>query len=328
MVYTHCPARWYLHIDNFMLLCANMTAGFPHENSSRPEEARGPQDNPRIISLLGGAGLTAIDLQLFDRLHQQGMAVFAHGSIVVNRIRPQSDIDFTVIGHRKDMSSELRDTLMPGLEAAEEYSGSIDYISTSMRSQAGRKISLHISEPLFRAEYPRLDKPYATEYRPGQHAKTGARKYLLSGVDRDGGTQLINFLCQSHPVGQDGGTITDTPQTGLITLEGNTVYVGGNKHPSITAEEIVHLRSNGEIIDRESAISEEVMILGLEFDKMQSDTPVYIDPQAEGQFVKEPITRSMEAIGEFSGTDPSVMTRRLFDGLATHWHLFKPNKSR
>lgn len=68
------------------------------------------------------------------------------------------------------MPQELRDTLMPGLSTAEELCD-VDYISTSIQSQSGRKISMHISEPLFRENYPVLDTPYATEYRPAKHAK-------------------------------------------------------------------------------------------------------------------------------------------------------------
>lgn len=216
---------------------------------------------------------------------------------------------------------------MPGLIAVRGIRA-IDYISTSIRSQDGRKISMHISEPDFRETHPIVDKPYATEYRPGMHAKTGPRKYFLSGADRDGNIRLINFLCDSDSVGNDGSTITDVPQTGRLMLKGNSIFISGKEKTGITADEVIRLRSDGQPDTMSSIDAEEVMILGLEFDKMLSDTSMYNDPAAEQRFVKKPITRSMETIGKFTQTDPTVITNRLFGELAKHWSKVKPHKSR
>lgn len=69
----------------------------------------------------------------------------------------------------------------------------------------------------------------------------------------------------------------------------------------------------------------EMMILGLEFDKMLSDTSMYNDQEAEKIFVKHPIARSMEAIGDFTQTNPSVVVSRLFGEPARHWPKVKPD---
>lgn len=296
-------------------------------NTQFPERERGFDKNPKITTLLGSAGLTAVDFQLFDRLYQQGQSVFVHGSIMADRITPHSDIDFTVIGEMAEISPELRSTLMPGIDAALEMRD-IDYISTSVRSQDGRKISMHVSEPEFRANHPVLDKPYATEYRPGIHAKSSARKYFLSSTTRDGDVRLINFLCDSENVGTDGSTVTDIPQTGRLTLRGDTVFMQGKKKHNMIAEQVIRVRADGREDTTPSMEAEDLMILGLEFDKMQSDTSMYSDSVAEQQYVTDPIKRSMEALGEFSATDPAIITNRLFSELAKHWRKVKPNKSR
>ena len=295
--------------------------------SMHPERDRGALENPRVAAMLASAGLTAVDFQLFDRLQEHDQSVFVHGSIIANRITEKSDIDFTIIGNLEKMSPELHETLMPGILAARALHR-IDYTSTSIRSQAGRKISMHISEPDFRETYPILNKPYATEYRPGIHAKAGPRKYFLSGSDRDGNIRLVNFLSESESVGNDGSTITDIPQTGILKIKDNSVYINDREKTNITADHIIRLRADGEPDTTEVSSPEEIMILGLEFDKMLSDTSMYNDPDAERAYVKQPMARSMEAIGEFTQTDPNVVTTRLFSELAKHWPKVKPNKSR
>lgn len=299
----------------------NIPEGYP----LHPEDDR---RDPQVVALLGSAGLTAVDLQLFDRIHQMNHHVFVHGSIMANRITDTSDIDFTIVGRSVDLSAELHEALMPGLDAA-QLVRPIDYTSTSVRSQAGRKVSMHISEPDFRYAYPILHAPFATEYRPGMHAKNGPRNYFLSGTDVEGNPRLVNFTCESTPAGTDGGMITDIPQTGKLILKGDTVIVDGKVKADVVASHVIRLWADGEPDDKTPAdAAEEIMILGLEYDKMQSDTSMYDDPTAADRFVKDPALRSMKAIGEFTKIDPAAITGRLFGELAKHWHQIKPNKQR
>lgn len=299
----------------------------PIINFQHTEERRGVVENPKISTLLGSAGLTAVDFQLFDKLFQQGQSVFVHGSVIANRITPESDIDFTIIGETAAISPELRESLMPGFNTTKQLHA-VDYTSTSVRSQAGRTISMHMSAPNFRETFPVVNKPYATEYRPGIHAKAIPRKYFLSGADRNGNIRLINFLCKSETVGNDGSTVTDVPQTGIFILKGQTVFVNGKEKTNMTAGQVIRLRSNGEPDSTPSDDAEETMILGLEFDKMLSDTSMYHNPAAEQRFVRSPITSSMEALGVFTKTDPAVITNRLFGELSRYWSQVKPNKLR
>lgn len=295
--------------------------------SMHPERDRGALENPRVAAMLASAGLTAVDFQLFDRLQEHDQSVFVHGSIIANRITDKSDIDFTIIGNLETMSPELHETLMPGLLAIKALHR-VDYTSTSIRSQHGRKISMHISEPDFRETYPHINRPYATEYRPGIHAKSGPRKYFLPGADREGNIRLVNFLSESEAVGTDGSTITDIPQTGILKIKDNSVYINDREKSNITADQFIRLTTDGEPDLTVTTAPEEIMILGLEFDKMLSDTSMYNDPDAEQAYVKQPMARSMKAIGEFTQTDPNVVTNRLFSELAKHWAKVKPNKSR
>lgn len=320
-----------INVALYITLCQSLymtTSKTPDQRRMQyPEQDRSIVENPRIITLLGSAGLTAVDLQLFDRLYQQGFETFVHGSIMADRIKPTSDIDFTVIGDFKEMPADLRDTLMPGYTAVRSLRR-IDYVSTSVRSQEGRKISMHLSEPDFRDTYPVLEAPFATEYRPGIHAKSGSRNYFLSGATHEGSIRLVNLLCESEAIGNDGSTVTDIPQTGRLILKGNSVLVDGREKPGITVPDIIRLHPDGTLDESSSPSAEEIMTLGLEFDKMSSDTPMYHNPDAEQRFVKSPATRSMEALGLYTQTDPSVITNRLFSGLAEHWTKIKPNKAR
>lgn len=295
------------------------------------EQGRGALHNPRIATLLGSAGLTAVDLQFFDGLHDYRQSVFVHGSIMADRLTPTSDVDFTVVGEFNDISPDLRDFLMPGLIAARGLH-QVDYVSTAIRSQHGRKVSLHMSEPSFRENYPTTEKPFATEFRPSRHAKSGDRKYFLPGIDQSGNIHLVDFLCRSDRVGQDGSTLTDIPQTGLMVLNGKSIYIDDKEKTNIIANQVIKIRPDEELDSETSDYSTEVMMLGLEFDKMQSDTLMYnnssSDIESERRFVHAPSRRSLEAVGEFAELDPTVVIQQLFGALAKYWPQIRPHKSR
>lgn len=282
--------------------------------------------DPRLVTLLGSAGLTEVDIQIFDNLRNQGMSVFIHGSIVAKRLTPKSDIDFSIIGKLEDLSPKLIDTLIPNICSVSEYRN-VDYYSTSIVSQNGRKLSLHISEPDFRDNHP-ANIPYSTEYRTDRHSKQGDRKYFLPGVDRAGVIHLINFVCSDETINGINGTFTNIPQTGRFTLDGNSVYVGDEKANSMSIDKVIKISQDGKVSDEITHSEADVMILGLEFDKMQSDTPLYNDPSATKRYVYNPTKRCMDFVGEFSGNDPNAVTQRLFSELAKYWNIIKPNKTR
>ena len=281
------------------------------------------EHNPTVIAMLGAVGLNGVDIQLFDAMQQSGASVFVHGSLVSGRISSRSDVDFTVIGDIGNMPPILRDTLMPGAAVS-----TADYVSTSVRSQDGRKLSLHISESKFRGSYPDRNKPYATEYRSGNHAKKRDQSYFLSTVDRDGGIYLINFLCSSKVQKPDGSTLTDTPQTGVMVINGESVFSDEGERLSIEAREKIYIDPQGQATDCASNAVLRVATLGLEFDKMQSDIPLYSNAESEKRFVKDPTSRSMQMIADFTGINPDVINVNMFRELAKYWQKVKPHKQR
>ena len=204
----------------------------------------------------------------------------------------------------------------------------VDYYSTSLVSQSKRKLSLHLSEPVFRDSLPKVDEPFATEYRPGRHAKPGPRDYFLSGVNKKGDTYLVNFSSESVTLPDGSSTLTDTPQTGILTLDDKNVVVRGDVKPGIRSKDIIRISSSGKASTIAKPSSEEIMLLGLEYDKMQLDTPLYNDPNSQERYVIDPTARNLHAIGEFTQRDPSVVASEMLNALATYWNRFKPNKSR
>lgn len=286
-------------------------------------------DNPQLVAVLGAAGITAVDIELFRSLSEKGFSVYIHGSVAENRIRATSDIDFSVIGNFSNLPLDVRDTIMPGLGRASE-TDRVDYVSTSMRSQNGRKLSLHISEPQFRHDYPTIERPFATEYRPALHKKIGTRSYVLAAADKSGHVHLMDIMCSGNQF-EDGAALTQTPQTGLFPILGAAIIDGEKPHETMTVRHLLRIQPNGDVVEDPHVSSEEpyeVMSLGLEYDKMQSDTPLFPDHEKDTENVRQPMARSMDAVAEFTSTEPSVITSRMMDGLAQHWYKFKPNKPR
>lgn len=281
----------------------------------------------KLVAKLASAGLNAVDLLLFKDLERQAQSTFVHGSIIKNRIKPESDIDFTVIGDWGNLDPGLRDTLMPGLLSVTALRN-IHYVSTSYKSQENRKVSLHFSEPSFRENHPNVDLPFATEFRPARHAKLGDRKYFLPGVDIHGGIHLLNLHCTSTQLENDGGTVTDIPQTGQLTTKGKTIIIGDKIKTNMSVDEAIRISPSGAVDEGLSEDINEIMILGLEFDKMQSDTLLHGDPDAEQRFVQDPTKRSMELVGDFAKTNPAVVVGQLYSELAKYWPKVKPHKTR
>ncbi len=297
---------------------------------SQPHEEH--KENPMVAALLGSVGLTAVDLQLFRTLKVEcGASILIHGSLMENRFRDKSDIDFTVIGNLDAIPEDIRDTLMPrSLDAA--AIANIDYISTSTIGQQGRKLSLHFSNPSFRMGYATSGQATANEYRPAKHAKTGARNYLLPTMSEDNDILLVNFACGSESINNGQGSITTTPQTGRFTIDGELIYAEDNHDtPAMEAANIIKITTNGDVSRGPQKKSVEVVVLGLEFDKMQSDTPLYRDSFTNGEYelyVTNPIRRSMQMVEDYTGINSTVATKSLFEALGKYWSEIKPNKTR
>ena len=277
--------------------------------------------------MLHKADLGPDDFDLLSLIHDAGFASFMHGSIVLDRISPTSDVDFTLIGELGNLPPDIRHRLLPGAAAVRSLVG-IDYISTSTIGQNGRKLSIHASHPEFRGQMPIEGKPYALEYRPGTHAKKGARKYFLAGTDIRGGTYLVDFRCESRTADDEGGTITATPQTGLMILEGsNVATVDGVPLPGISANRVMYVDQEGKAQENINP-EEEIAILGLEFDKMRLERPLLSNPEYRKKYLDNPLERSGQLLADYSGDRPEAVTQRLMGHLANHWSKVKDGKPR
>jgi hypothetical protein len=263
-------------------------------------------------------------MQTLNDFRDQGFAILVHGSTVKGLATARSDIDFSMIGAQT--FSELAARFAP--ELSDYGVPEIDYISTGIISENGRKISIHASLPAFRETYPTKDRPYAVEYRPQNNAKSGARRYFLPAIAKDKSIRLINFECSSETIGENSGTITEIPQTGKITIKGDTIF-SGDKRLTMLAAEIIRLTIDGETDSSMSSdTAEELAILGLEEDKIRCpEVPLYDDWHAQ-RYVTEPIARSEKFIGAFIESDPEPTIRELYRQLAIYWPKVKPNKSR
>jgi hypothetical protein len=123
------------------------------------------------------------------------------------------------------------------------------------------------------------------------------------------------------------GRTTTIPQTGEFMIDGADVYLPDGQKVDMEVVGAVKISPNG---TAEHGIGEEfrTMVLGLEFDKMHSDTPVFRDNEGYEEYVLKPIDRSKQLIGEYVGRDGGVVVRTLFEELSRFWKDFKPNKQR
>ena len=293
-------------------------------------ETRNFSEDPRISAMLGSAGITALDMELFHSLRERDFSVFLHGSLVQKEgvVGATSDVDFSLVGEYASLPKDLIDTIAPRFSEINQIYP-VDYMSSSFFSRGGRKMSLHFNSPDFRRCYAsgETGTQVAREYRPARHAKKDPRDYLLPGIDQSGNVRLLNFRCTSRMAEIALGRTTTIPQTGEFMIDGADVYLPDGQKVDMEVVGAVKISPNG---TAEHGIGEEfrTMVLGLEFDKMHSDTPVFRDNEGYEEYVLEPIDRSKQLIGEYVGRDGGVVVRTLFEELSRFWKDFKPNKQR
>lgn len=287
--------------------------------------------NQKTSAILGLLGLTAADVEMFDDFANQNWSVFLHGSAVKGQARAKSDVDFTIVG---DDFGRLEQFFAPEIAGAQIQD--FDYISTVRFSQNGRKISLHASPVDFRATYPQIDKPYATEYRSAAHAKSGERKYFLPSANKDGDIRLINFGCESQVLAS-GATLTNTPQTGRLILRGNQIFSRGNETRNLgigmQAVDVIRLKSDGNCdYAVGNSDAEELFVLGLEEDKMRCpELSLFDDANSATKFVADPLLRAEQSLCGFlnCGQNRGKLTvKNLYAELAKYWSRIKPGKIR
>lgn len=267
--------------------------------------------------LLDAAGLTTEDMRVFHALQRENYSIYIHGSLVNGELGPSSDVDFAVIGELSDLPPAVAKDLH--LELDEDITEIIDYVSASMVSQNGRKMSFHLEKPELRENYPNVNAPIACEYRPASHAKKhGKNRYLLNAIDQNQNIYLLNVSCPQGVYG--GGTINAIPQTGIFTMEDNQIK-GGEKSPIPFIVE--HISSTS--IDGQPSLytgsRTEIMLLGLEFDKMLCDVPLLHRDQSK--HISEPIKRTINAVDKFIDDDSGALIYQLHKDLTAYRSIIK-----
>ena len=176
-------------------------------------ETRNFSEDPRISAMLGSAGITALDMELFHSLRERDFSVFLHGSLVQKEgvVGATSDVDFSLVGEYASLPKDLIDTIAPRFSEINQIYP-VDYMSSSFFSRGGRKMSLHFNSPDFRRCYAsgETGTQVAREYRPARHAKKDPRDYLLPGIDQSGNVRLLNFRCTSRS--RTKSMVASTPQ--------------------------------------------------------------------------------------------------------------------
>jgi hypothetical protein len=252
--------------------------------------------------ILDRDGIKTEDLLPLYELQEAGFAIFMHGSgITAERIHKTSDIDFAVIGDLMQTPPRLKAELLPSDEDA--LITNIDYVSVPLRAANGRKISLHLQNSHFRTEYP--TKPYGLEYRDASYRKETSG-YFLGGVSQDGDAHVFTLTCPQIPY--KGNIITYTPQTGIYSVQEKTASPKSHVIPIFGFEGLISIdRKTEKPRPWENDSSREIMIFGLELNKITEDTPFGTSLKTHTQkYVHKPIERSLSLIRDFTEQDPVV----------------------
>lgn len=259
------------------------------------EERISDQLNPKISKLFTESGITKSDLHIPLKLKDEGCSIFVHGSgITKGKLDSQSDIDFTIIGQ-----TDAEEYLPPISRALRS---NVDYISFSTTTNHGRKLSYHYQNPEYRQTYPKY--PYATEYREYAEGRPN-KTYILGGVGRDG--EPLIFGMQGPRLAVDQGMVTITPQTGVYVFEENSAYpVDQPKAQFMIQRHAQFDEKTKSWKEWQQPDTQEILIFGLEMNKMTEDTPLIGYSSENTHLIYEPLARSMVEIEVFTAGKSAI----------------------
>jgi len=165
---------------------------------------------------------------------------------------------------------------------------------------------------------PIIDKPYAREYRSIFNAKKrGVSKYLLCGVDRQNNIYVSYFTCPQESYTH--GTVNIIPQTGLFRVVRGSAVAGKEPAVSFPVEHVAIIDATTGVTSTSPLAHEvEILLFGLEFDKMRSDRALFSG--GSGRYVELPLQRTVEIIGRFLGGNPDQHIDECFKQLSKYWY--------
>lgn len=221
--------------------------------------------HPEVEELFRLAELSQQDIRTIRAIEKDSKLVCAHGSGITGQLSADSDLDLLVVTDR--LNQRIAD------QHGVDPSG-VDYESTNIRGENGRKISLHYEQEEFRMNYG--ERPIAVEFRDTAHSKrTAQSEYSLTGIGNEG-YYLIRFGCPKVVV--DGkGTYNITPQTGYFELNGHRgvpLMDGLQDHHifNILERRIID-PVTGQTYDA-ADVRDTVLLHGLESNKATNDIPI------------------------------------------------------
>ncbi len=276
---------------------------YPMSTQEYPVQHVAPETSAQSLSprsLIKKYGISDADTTILKEFEKKGFAIFMHGSgIRSERLDEASDIDFTIIGNRKHIPHEIIKNHIGIIDEKNE----IDYISFFTNAENGTKLSYHLQNPHYRGTYP--EKPFGLEYRSNKHKKsTENTSYIMSGVDKSNTIHIVEMTCpQKHSA---NGVLTYTPQVGIYKMSDTTAAPITHSEIQFPVTPIASIQPDGDTIDYTADLPEEVILFGIELNKMTEDTPLKTDMIAfqKKVFIENPIIRTLGAIEKYIHNDP------------------------
>lgn len=268
----------------------------------------------KLPEILEMDGITQREVAPLYELQESGFSVFMHGSgITAGKFDKKSDVDFAVIGDLTKIPRRVKGTFAQDID--DSLLGKIDYFSMSQKASNGRKLSFHLQNPAFRMDY--TTKPYAIEYRTNLHKKHGGKNtYFLGGVSENGDMHIFTLTCPQTKY--TDGVINYTPQTSIFHIQDDRALPTKNLIPEFGFEGLVSLdRKTGELRAWEIDSPKELLVIGLELNKMTEDTPFGLTASPESElYTTQPIRKSLDLIEDYTKKDPVTPLVQCLQGRA------------
>jgi len=269
-----------------------------------------------VKRLLERAGFSEADVDFLKDLKDKKFSVFLHGSGTADELTEGSDIDFAIIGSFEDLPEDIK-RMVDTVEGDDSVANiKIDYVSTSRIAENDRKISLHYVRDEFRKRQPNSERPYAYEFRSQEHIKKeGRNMYILSCVGKNEQISLFRFTCPQ--IECDGGVVNIIPQTGVFNIDGDKKVATASDGMEFSIEDI-------EKYSDKKPVSSELLVIGLEFDKMYTERPVFLEDKGVDEYVNLPLQRTYKEVKEWivGGDECRVVDESLIL-LADNWDMRK-----
>jgi hypothetical protein len=288
---------------------------------------------PRFADIMGTVGLMESDLEVMHRLRVDfNGAAFCHGTAVNGNLKPESDVDFTVIVPDRNF--------VPAVEALMGANGNIrvpasileeiDYLSLKQMAECGRQVSIHPQRRGFRFN----GMPYGRELRTHPKTNGGKSRYERVFYTKTGQVLVVDMVCpqQVIPVDDRYLYVNFTPQTGYFTPDvfGKRLHVqnGPVSHTGVMGFDVARIwqvdgvTGQTDVVEDRRDIAEILLEHhtlfgeGLELAKALTDTPLTEgDKEVYMDLVGSRIFRNIRELLGFTNLSIPEVIRIIHTGL-------------